>query len=210
MAKTRNNHSEDSSLETKQNIFEISRSLFMTYGYRSVSTRQIAQACGITQPALYHHFGNKQEIYIEVVKEIMNRTKFQMIQIKEQYMAFKDRIYHIAIYMLMNHQEDLSQMFHDLKHEMNEETQQLLRQWWFDSYFLPVVEMIAEAEKGGQIRELAKLDTNPKEMSFFVLDLLKSLLQFSGLNNLKEEEKEAEAQRKAKLIVSIILNGLGS
>ncbi|MBI0580601.1 TetR/AcrR family transcriptional regulator [Neobacillus cucumis] len=210
MAITPNKQSEISALETKQNIINISQKLFMTYGYRSVSTRQIAQSCGITQPALYHHFQNKQEIYIEVVKAIMNRTKFQMEEIKKQYTSFRERVHQIAYYMLMNHQEDLSQMFHDLKHEMNDETQLLIRKWWLESYFNPIVEIIVEAEHEKQIKELSKLESNPMEMSYFILDILKSLLQFSGLKNLDDKERKVQTERKAKLIVRIILDGIGS
>ncbi|MFD0824130.1 TetR/AcrR family transcriptional regulator [Neobacillus sp. M.A.Huq-85] len=210
MAITPNKQSEISALETKQNIINISQKLFMTYGYRSVSTRQIAQSCGITQPALYHHFRNKQEIYIEVVRAIMSRTKFQMEKIKKQYTSFRKRVHQIAYYMLMNHQEDLSQMFHDLKHEMNDETQLLIRKWWLESYFNPIVEIIVEAEKEKQIKDLSKLESNPMEMSYFILDILKSLLQFSGLKNLDDEERMKESERKAKLIVSVILDGIGS
>ncbi|MED1471148.1 TetR/AcrR family transcriptional regulator [Bacillus salipaludis] len=210
MAITPNKQSEISALETKQNIINLSQKLFMTYGYRSVSTRQIAQSCGITQPALYHHFRNKQEIYIEVVRAIMNRTKFQMEEIKKHYTSFRERVHQIAYYMLMNHQEDLSQMFHDLKHEMTDETQLLIRKWWLDSYFNPIVEIIVEAENEKQIKDLSKLESNPMEMSYFILDILKSLLQFSGLKNLDDEERMKESERKAKLIVSIILDGIGS
>ncbi|MGG1397040.1 TetR/AcrR family transcriptional regulator [Bacillus salipaludis] len=210
MAITPNKQSEISALETKQNIINLSQKLFMTYGYRSVSTRQIAQSCGITQPALYHHFRNKQEIYIEVVKAIMNRTKFQMEKIKKEYTSFRERVLQIAYYMLMNHQEDLSQMFHDLKHEMNDETQLLIRKWWLESYLNPIVEIIVEAEKEKQIKGLSKLESNPIEMSYFILDILKSLLQFSGLKTLDEEERMKESERKAKLIVRIILDGIGS
>ncbi|MDQ6598323.1 TetR/AcrR family transcriptional regulator [Bacillus salipaludis] len=210
MAITPNKQSEISAIETKQNIINISQKLFMTYGYRSVSTRQIAQSCGITQPALYHHFRNKQEIYIEVVRAIMSRTKFHMEKIKKQYTSFRERVHQIAYYMLMNHQEDLSQMFHDLKHEMNEETQLLIRNWWLESYFNPIVKIIVEAENEKHIKELSKLESNPIEMSYFILDILKSLLQFSGLKTLDDKERKVQAERKAKLIVSIILDGIGS
>ena len=35
----------------------------MAHGYRAVSTRQVAEAVGLTQPALYHHFATQADLY---------------------------------------------------------------------------------------------------------------------------------------------------
>ena len=40
-------------------------------GYRSVSTRQIATAAGVNQPAINYHFGGKEELYLACAKEIL-------------------------------------------------------------------------------------------------------------------------------------------
>src|SRR5690349_3359337 len=48
--------------ETAKLILQAARQLFMAHGYRAVSTRQVAEAVGLTQPALYHHFATKEEL----------------------------------------------------------------------------------------------------------------------------------------------------
>jgi AcrR family transcriptional regulator len=45
--------------ETRCLILQAAHRPFMEQGYRAVSTRQIAAACGITQPALYRHFATQ-------------------------------------------------------------------------------------------------------------------------------------------------------
>ena len=67
MPETRGNR--DSDGEGRQRILAVARSLFMTRGYRAVSTREIAEAVGVTQPALYHHFAGKEELYVAVLEE---------------------------------------------------------------------------------------------------------------------------------------------
>ncbi len=42
-------------------IIETSAKLFNQQGYTGVSIRDIAQACGVTNAALYYHFKNKDE-----------------------------------------------------------------------------------------------------------------------------------------------------
>ncbi|MFK2825212.1 TetR/AcrR family transcriptional regulator [Bacillus sp. B190/17] len=208
MLSKRSNEHDCSIQETKQMIIHTAQKLFMTYGYRSVSTRQIAETCGVTQPALYHHFQNKKTIYIEVVKSIMQRTKADLYHIKNHYSTFKDRLYQIAYYMLMNHQEDLTQMFHDLQHEMDEDTQILIREWWLDSYLNPVVFIIEEAVHKEQIRDLTAIGSNIMEIALFILDLMKSFLQSPAHRQLNDSKRREEAERKAKLIVTIFLEGI--
>lgn len=208
MAARRSNQNDYTTQETKQLIIHTSQKLFMTYGYRSVTTRQIAEACDVTQPALYYHFPNKQMIYIEVVRSIMERTRAALHHINEQQISFRNRLFQISMYMLTNHQEDLSQMFHDIEHEINEESQGLIRKWWLDSYLHPVVAMIEDAVKHREIRELDTLNSSVMEMAYFILELMKSFLQTSFYRISSEAERKKEAERKSNLIVTIIIEGL--
>lgn len=47
---------------TRKKILKEAQILFMQKGYKSTSTREIAQQSKITQPALYHHFKDKETI----------------------------------------------------------------------------------------------------------------------------------------------------
>lgn len=48
----------------KDKIIEKATELFMSKGYLATSTRDIVKELNITQPALYHHYKNKELIYI--------------------------------------------------------------------------------------------------------------------------------------------------
>ncbi|QDP41876.1 TetR/AcrR family transcriptional regulator [Radiobacillus deserti] len=194
---------------TKQNIIDIADRLFMTYGYRAVSTRKIADACGLTQPALYHHFKNKKTIYLEVVQANMRRTKLAIKKIVHQSNRLEMRIESLSYYMLMNHEVDFNQMFHDVRHEMDEETQKKMRVWWLDSYLNPVVDILKEAVNEKEIKSLEILETNEVELAYLLLDFIKS----SFPNQQREwgvSERRQEANRKSKLISKLFLNGIGS
>ena len=49
-------------------ITDIAARLFYERGYRSVSTRALAQAAGIQGGSLYHHFASKEEILYRIVQ----------------------------------------------------------------------------------------------------------------------------------------------
>jgi len=51
-------------LYTAQVILEKSLPLFARSGYAGVSMRDIARAVGISGAALYHHYSDKQSLYI--------------------------------------------------------------------------------------------------------------------------------------------------
>lgn len=53
----------------KQCILDQARQLFFARGYHGVSVRDIVQACGLSNAALYHHFGSKDNLFAEVFKE---------------------------------------------------------------------------------------------------------------------------------------------
>jgi len=54
-------------LHTKENITKTALKLFLRNGYEKTSLNQIAREVGITKPAIYHHFKNKDELIHEVL-----------------------------------------------------------------------------------------------------------------------------------------------
>jgi AcrR family transcriptional regulator len=57
---------------TKEKILKVATNLFSELGYKGASVRKIASAVGIRESALYNHFKNKEEIFLEVAKEIFS------------------------------------------------------------------------------------------------------------------------------------------
>ena len=58
---------------TKQRIVEEAMKLFAVNGYEAVSIREIADAVGIGNTALYKHFASKQEIFDTIVEQSKER-----------------------------------------------------------------------------------------------------------------------------------------
>jgi AcrR family transcriptional regulator len=47
---------------TRERILDVSLDLFTDQGFDGTSMREIAERLGITKPAIYYHFGSKEEI----------------------------------------------------------------------------------------------------------------------------------------------------
>jgi AcrR family transcriptional regulator len=60
---------EGKSLLTRSCILDAAQRLFASHGYHGASIRDIAHACGVSNAALYYHFGSKQKLYSEVLGE---------------------------------------------------------------------------------------------------------------------------------------------
>ncbi|MCE4051657.1 MULTISPECIES: TetR/AcrR family transcriptional regulator [Bacillaceae] len=195
-------------MDTHHLIIKAATTLFMELGYRAVSTRKIAAACGITQPALYHHFQNKQEIYIEVLKASILQTENYLYKIAADYPDIKQRIFHLASYFMQNYEEDLMQMFHDLHHEMPEDVKKTINSHWQKGFLAPIMRMFEEAVANKEIGSFEKIDSSSFEVSLLLLNMIKSALLPEYMKRLSETEQKAIIDKKAKLIVQIFLSGI--
>jgi AcrR family transcriptional regulator len=57
---------------TKIKILKVATTLFSELGYKGASVRKIASEVGIRESALYNHYKNKEEIFLEVAKNIFS------------------------------------------------------------------------------------------------------------------------------------------
>ncbi|WML43219.1 TetR/AcrR family transcriptional regulator [Neobacillus sp. PS3-40] len=194
--------------DTYKTIVKTAQQLFMEFGYRAVSTRQIAELCAITQPALYHHFKNKQTLYIAVIQYTLLQNESALNQIVKQATTFSDRLNQMAIYMTVNYGMDLPQMFHDIVHELDENHQQEIHKCWVKGFLMPVVKMIDDGISQGEIKHVALLHTSSTELAYIILNLIKATLQPSRMAKNHSGQKR-EMEKKAKLVVEIFLNGVG-
>ncbi len=145
-------------VDTKTRIQDAALDLFLEHGVRQTSMRKIAEAVGITAPALYRHYQNKAEIFIEIMmhcfreftqylsqglKKRTPRTRLQAIG--EQYAQFViDHPREYRMMFLTEWGEDLA----PLHQEGQDET-------WQSYQFL--VDRVAEMQQTNELTD--KLDS---------------------------------------------------
>ncbi len=61
----------------KQQILDFATESFSRDGYDRVTVKQLADRCGITEPAVYRHYPSKDAIYIAVLESLRDRIDYQ-------------------------------------------------------------------------------------------------------------------------------------
>jgi AcrR family transcriptional regulator len=63
----------------KQAILDVAHNLFAQYGYEGLSIRDLAEHCGLAKATIYHHFQDKQDIFLSVLAQDMVNTQDQTL-----------------------------------------------------------------------------------------------------------------------------------
>jgi len=63
----------------KNQILDEATRLFSRYGYDKVTIKQLADACGITEPALYRYFPSKNSLYEAVLDSIHTFLEYEQL-----------------------------------------------------------------------------------------------------------------------------------
>jgi len=59
---------------SRQRILEEATRLFVRFGYHGVSMREIAEATGLSKPALYYHFKDKEDLILAILNENLTQV----------------------------------------------------------------------------------------------------------------------------------------
>ena len=105
---------------TKEKILKASSTLFSEYGYKGTSVRKIASDVGIRESAIYNHYKNKEEIFLDVAKKIFSSPfSFGEDEIKELALKGKPFLHKYAMqYKLLTFDKENESMFRILLIEL--------------------------------------------------------------------------------------------
>jgi AcrR family transcriptional regulator len=78
--------------DKKGRILAAARSVFLRYGFKRVNMNDIAEAAGVSRPALYVLFSNKEEIFIEAYLRWVDETIAQVEAAMAQAVSPKDKL----------------------------------------------------------------------------------------------------------------------
>ena len=77
---------------TRNTIINAAMEHFALKGYAASSIREICRAAGVTKPVLYYHFRSKEHLYQELMLDIFNQTRKNLLKLSKYRGSFRDRL----------------------------------------------------------------------------------------------------------------------
>ncbi|KRL94150.1 TetR/AcrR family transcriptional regulator [Levilactobacillus hammesii] len=132
---------EEQLTHTHAAILKAAREQFLAQGYQATSTRDIAKQVGITQPALYHHFSDKEVIFLEVIKTVGEEIKTGITGVVSQLQPDADPIESLtAVTEVLTalHPRDVFTVIHGSFKFLKPENKRQLGMVFMQDYLMPL------------------------------------------------------------------------
>jgi AcrR family transcriptional regulator len=76
----------------REQILARAAELFASQGYTATSMNQVAQACGVSKPALYHYVRDKYQLLVEITEGHIARLATLVAEVQQQALAPEARV----------------------------------------------------------------------------------------------------------------------
>jgi len=163
---------------TRERILLAATELFLAKGYEQTTTREITKVLNITQPALYHYFGDKEALFVEVIKRVGKQVSDSMHFILSQ--TYEQRIDQLAAMtqvIVTRHPRDVFTLIHGSFNVLSLENQRELGIVFGRDYVRPIAKFFDQ--------EALKLRQNVDSRvasSFYITSLAPLFSDFHRLN----------------------------
>ena len=79
-------------LNVREKLLASATLLFNRQGYAATSVREIVNAAGVTKPVLYHYFGNKEGIYLEIMRRFLGHFEERLALFRTRCGSARERL----------------------------------------------------------------------------------------------------------------------
>ncbi|NLR10377.1 MULTISPECIES: TetR/AcrR family transcriptional regulator [Lactobacillaceae] len=132
---------EEQLTQTHAAILKAAREQFLAQGYQATSTRDIAKQVGITQPALYHHFSDKEVIFLEVIKTVGAEIRTGITAVVDQLQPDADAVDSLTAVtevLTAAHPRDVFTVIHGSFKFLKPENKRQLGMVFMQDYLMPL------------------------------------------------------------------------
>lgn len=185
--------------KTRQAIIKTATKLFLQKGFGETSTRDIAKQIGITQPALYHHFSDKEVLYLDVMNKLSGKIRQEINKvIRKHDLASEEQLLEIVKILKKHHPLSIYDQYRQTMLLLSKSSQQKLNIIFTMDYLEPISDYFK------QPAVKLRPDLLPKEAAELFLASLSPLFgtyQLIGGHSISDDERD-------QLILDCIINGL--
>lgn len=164
----------------RKQIKDISLKLFVDKGYSKTTMDEIVQAVGISKGGMYHHFSNKEEIFLELLKDGSEYRKNLVLEyMRENSQSRREKIIEILLDRILdkNPYKDLYTVFL-IEMQGNEKFKKLFEKIYDES----LEDFVGFCEKEGLEEYIA---ISNREFTFLMNCLYVGIYLFDNVDILK-------------------------
>lgn len=169
--------------QTRQDLIKAGERVFGRQGFSATRLSDIAKEAGVTRGAIYHHFGNKMDLFIALHNERVD-PYFKMVEgILKSDLSPKQKIQKMMTELIFLAKDDLhfaaSQrfgIFRDMEFHNCEEIRQFMRKRG-ELFFAELVKIIKEGQSTEDIRQ----DIDPEQAAFNLVAYIKGITSMMAI-----------------------------
>ncbi len=184
---------------TRDRILRLADALFAEHGYARVSMRLVATAAGVTKPALYYHFRNKDALFEECVLATQKRMGEMLREASSSVGSLEDRVTAVAQILLTGSPHHPVLIQNDIAEHLPGEVREQLDRGFQENVIGPLAGLFADAGTRGEIRP----DVSDEVAATSVLGVCMGFLPVSPPG-----ARPATAP-SAGVIAQVVLHGVG-
>lgn len=186
--------------DSRARVLDAAEKLFMARGYASVTMRDIADALGVRQAALYYHAPKgKEQLYREVVARNMTRQREGLEKtIAAAPLTLEAQLAAIADWLVEQAPVDMMRMIRSDAVQISEEYAKEIVQQVDLSMMRPIVAVIQSAQERGEARPIV-----PEMIAGMVLAIVNWVVYFDSTQRFHISGKIMMRQ-----VIDIMLHGI--
>ena len=196
--------------ERRLQLLAVAVSLFSERGFRGTTTKEIAQAAGVSEAMVFRHFATKEELYAAILDhKACSGSNFQPAEMAADGIRRKDdrAVFESLALGALNHHEKDPEFQRLLLYSALEKHE--LAQMFFDEFVRRVYEFLGDYLRERQ-REGALIEIDP---AIVVRAFIGMVMHHSLSNNLWDPKRRLlniSNEKAARHFTDILLNGITS
>lgn len=153
--------------ENARRILDEGWRLFQQKGYRGVSVDELCQQCGLTKPTLYYYFGDKENLFVQVLRHRLHGFR----EVIEQPGPLAERLQRVVVAILDSFETDYTALLRDRRHLKRPESLEAVRDAFRGELFGPLAALMQE----GMVRGELQAD-DPATLTLFFLGAVNNFI----------------------------------
>jgi len=191
----------------EQAILEAAEALFAQKGFDAVSMSAIANLANTSKPNIYHHFKNKEDLYLAVMKAAVRRTSALLDVLEDAPGSFSQRLADFAAGQLDNvmaHKRSTKLVLRETLTEGSRTGVEIAR-----LVVGEVVSRLVEMVRQGQVENEFRNDIDPTLAAFMIFSANMFFFQSSPvMSHFPEFDLSSDARTFSRDVMDLLINGM--